>query len=280
MRGAALSFVVLAGVLAASVAHARPGCRRLCREAIEDCRVLAGQQAATRRSCRKTVRAQCRRDDGASCRAASGRARLCRERCAERARGCDATPSMACGDVERRCRTSDAGLAACQEAAAAFVDCQRACVPIHDSCLGARDLQTCNAFVNTHCRSLGPDYCRAEGTANGCNRLVARDLRDEPAVALASDCILVSRGTIVVVEERMIFSSLDDLCASGEPALYGTDCFTALLHAIVGGSPPSPDPRSPFAAAVGQRAVRFAEPGTFGYWGTRGVWGAVIVDDH
>jgi hypothetical protein len=278
----ALSMFGVAALLVASAVETRAGCRRLCRAAVEDCWTLTFDQPGARRSdCRKSIHAQCRRDGRATCREARARARFCRDECAALWDRCFAAEDFPCADFERMCRTSDAGRFACEEATARGAECRTSCQPIADSCLLALGESICTPFVERQCAAIGPEYCTAEPTVNGCNRLVAEDRRGEPSVNLfpESTCILVSRGTVVDVGRLMIFSNLD-FCFSGEADLYDAGCFAAFGAGIVGGSAGRVDPESPFSSAVGHRSVFFETPGIHGYWGpSSSAWGAVIVDD-
>jgi len=190
--------------------------------------------------------------------------------------------------MERACRVSDAGLAACQATSAQTDECRAGCTAIADSCsripLGS---PSCPDLVNQKCRLNGLEYCAADETVNGCNLVAAEDLRGQERASLdpmSAGCIMVSPGTVVTLESGFTLGSdPSGTCSkdgNGKWAWLGNvACAIGKIFRVVGGNAGDRDPDSPFNTVPENRSeARFDAPGTFGYWTLGGYWGAVIVD--
>jgi len=284
--------VVVLGWHAPAGAASGPRCRRLCKEAIQDCWALTSEEPGARLShCRKAVRSACREDEGTHCLAARGRAQQCAAECVDLVADCETSGTCDASAVETACRVSDAGLAACQAATTRADECRASCAPIADPCsviVSMGGAGTCTDLVDQKCRENGLEYCAASETVNGCNRVAAEDLRGRTSVGLdpmTGGCILVSPGTVVHLESGFTLGSGAGGACGGARGPWGwlqnIGCAVRKLFRVVGGDAGDRDPESPFNTTFEtSEGVRFDALGMFGYWTLGGYWGAVIVDDE
>ena len=231
------------------------------------------------RACRTT-------DEGlARCHDAKARGDRCRGECADGAcSGETCSPFHYQTTAFAACLSSEAGSEACRLGRQRAESCRQSCDEIQEDCIATGDDPSqCASAVQEQCFQSGVAYCTDAETVNGCNRVVAADLRGESTVevpvgyrwpsreTLAIGCILVSPGTVLTNGVAVAAKPCDRHGRFGWLCIFAGEWWGAVFY---GGTPNNPDWSE--VQGPGESRVVWA-PGMFGYIRVTGR-GAVIVD--